>query len=414
MDAVTADALLQRAETAAATMVANLLALDENPTFTLVRFTTFEGTTASRHGRALADAPLLWERATVFRAAVAEARRHRGSDRRPDAAQLAEVARLLTAPVVVDPAIAPGTGLTGRTLFRGDTAAGVRLDDLAATLDTHYRAVTEAVHAIDAVWRTLLPSLQALAARAAATQRRAAALELPPTHRVGAAAGDLAARVRAAQAAATTDPIGQTDAATALAAELDALDTRLDELTRQRARIADELAAARQELVALRLLVTAGARAHERAVSRVREPAGLRAPIDEAELDGPDGLAASLDDLDTAAATATGRPWTERWAAIERWTERAGARRAEAEAVVHANEAPVAARDELRGRLESYRAMAGAHGGAEDTELQALHERAHAALHSAPADLRAAAPLVVAYVGAVRRRVETVGRKGSR
>ena len=245
MDAATVDALLERAETAAATMVDNLVALDDNPSFTLVRHTTFDGVTAARHGRALADAPLLWERAMAFRATVTEARRLRGTDRRPDAAELAAAERLLTAPVVADPAAAPGTGLTGRTLFGSDAAPGVRLDDLAVALDTHYRAVAEAVRVIDALWQTLLPSLQALAARVDDAERRARDLAATPSD-------DLAARVRAALAAATTDPVGQTHAATALAAEVDALDARLDELAQRRARLDDEIAAARQELVALR------------------------------------------------------------------------------------------------------------------------------------------------------------------
>ena len=104
-------------------------------------------------------------------------------------------------------------------------------------------------------------------------------------------------------------------------------------------------------------------------------------------------------------------------ALLDGWFARARELRAEAEAVARANEAPVAARDELRGRLESYRAMAGAHGAAEDATLTELYERAHDALHTAPADLKVAAPLVVQYMAAVRARAQgrnDQGRGGAR
>ncbi len=407
-DLATIDALLGRAETAASTMVANLLALDENPAFTLIRHTTFDGVTAARHGAAIAEAPHLWERASAFRATVAEARRLRDADRRPDADRTTAIGRLLTGPVVVEPAATTGSGLTGRTLFGTDAPTGVRLDDLAATLDTQYRAVAEAVRSIDAAWQTQLPQLQALVSRLGAAEQRARDLGVSDDPTVAGLAG-LGDRARASLAASTTDPVGQADVGAALTAEATAIAARLDELGQRRARLGDELAAARQELVALRLLVTAGARAHERAVAKVREPVGLREPVAEALLDGPDGLEAELDRVERGAE----RPWTQRWSALDRWTERARALRATAEAALRANEAPVAARDELRGRLESYRAMAGAHGAAEDAELRALHDRAHTALHEAPADLHAAAPALVRYVAAVRAHVQSAGRKGT-
>jgi hypothetical protein len=54
-------------------------------------------------------------------------------------------------------------------------------------------------------------------------------------------------------------------------------------------------------------------------------------------------------------------------------------------------------RDELRGRLEAYRAKANASGLAENTVLTPLYARAHALLFTAPCDLRAATRAVHAY-----------------
>ena len=57
----------------------------------------------------------------------------------------------------------------------------------------------------------------------------------------------------------------------------------------------------------------------------------------------------------------------------------------------------VAARDELRGRLDAYRAKAQAVGQGEDIELHQLYVEARDVLFSAPCDLVEAGALVTAY-----------------
>ena len=57
----------------------------------------------------------------------------------------------------------------------------------------------------------------------------------------------------------------------------------------------------------------------------------------------------------------------------------------------------VAARDELRGRLDAYRAKAQAVGQGEDLELHRLYVEARGVLFSAPCDLVEAGALVTAY-----------------
>jgi hypothetical protein len=63
---------------------------------------------------------------------------------------------------------------------------------------------------------------------------------------------------------------------------------------------------------------------------------------------------------------------------------------------------PLARRDELRGLIGAYRAMAARHGHAEDAKLHDEYERARAVLWSAPLDLDRAAGAVAAYEHAVR------------
>jgi hypothetical protein len=64
----------------------------------------------------------------------------------------------------------------------------------------------------------------------------------------------------------------------------------------------------------------------------------------------------------------------------------------------------IATRDELRGRLEAYRAKAVATGWGEDLELDRLHDDALAVLYSAPCDLSRAEELVSAYQHGVAAR----------
>lgn len=406
VDQATLDDVLAQCETTSAAMATNLLALEETPAFVLIRHTSFTGATAQRFGAALAGADGLWERASIYTATTAEARRLRAEHRRPSADRLREIERLLTGRAVADPggAHSTGTGLTGRTILGGGPGALTSLADVAGSLDADYRAVAEAVRTIDACWQDQLPALQHLAERLQRARAEAAALALDPDREVR----DLPERVRAALTEATTDPVGHAAVTRDLSTAVEQVAQRLVDLAAQRDRLGADLAAARQELVVLRLTVERGAQAHRRATDKVRGAAALRDPVDPARLDGaaPTGLGPALDGIERRTGS-----WLDQRRALDGWMARARALRTEADLVARANEAPVAARDELRGRLDSYRAMAGAHGAAEDPTLTELFDRAHKALHGAPADLRAAAPLVVQYVAAVRARAGASGRR---
>lgn len=69
-------------------------------------------------------------------------------------------------------------------------------------------------------------------------------------------------------------------------------------------------------------------------------------------------------------------------------------------------------RDELRGRLESYRAMAIGYGYAEDLDLADEYERSYQLLWSAPCDLDRAVAGVARYQQAVIQRTERDGQHG--
>jgi hypothetical protein len=113
-----------------------------------------------------------------------------------------------------------------------------------------------------------------------------------------------------------------------------------------------------------------------------------------------------VSELDTAyararAAAGTGTPVEGGWGQLVRDAElieaqvaRAGERAAELTA---AADGLIGRRDELRGRLEAYRAKAAGHRLDEHEELAALHTDAHDRLYTAPCDLPAATRAVFAY-----------------
>ena len=73
---------------------------------------------------------------------------------------------------------------------------------------------------------------------------------------------------------------------------------------------------------------------------------------------------------------------------------------------------PLDDRDNLRGLLQSFRDKAGAHGLAENPELEPLYREAESLLWSAPCDVAAARPLVDRYVAAVNAKVASAVSPG--
>jgi hypothetical protein len=105
--------------------------------------------------------------------------------------------------------------------------------------------------------------------------------------------------------------------------------------------------------------------------------------------------------LDRVTALAARNEWRAARHELAEWTTRTTDVIGQAERVLIANRAPVDERNELRGRLEAYRAKANRLGRAEDGALTAQYDRAHDALYTAPTDLASAAELVRSYQQAI-------------
>jgi hypothetical protein len=105
--------------------------------------------------------------------------------------------------------------------------------------------------------------------------------------------------------------------------------------------------------------------------------------------------------LDEVVERANQGKWRRARAAVDAWDARATTVLGDARACLDANQAPIVRRNELRGLLDAYRAMANARGLIEDPVAEALHTEAHEALYTAPTDLIAAAALVRRYQTAI-------------
>jgi hypothetical protein len=195
-----------------------------------------------------------------------------------------------------------------------------------------------------------------------------------------------------------TDPLGAAPNGTVAGAAKQRLDRLTTACTKARDSLAAVVAArdgypARREALAT---LIEDVEAAERAVGRAQSLAAEK--IADPGL-GPLPTAATvlrgrLKQLDDAATT---KQW--RKVAADLSTVDSSAREAltRAQQQRAAADGLIARRDELRGRIEAYRAKANASGLAENESLDPLFEQAHTLLFTAPCDLRASTRAVHAY-----------------
>ncbi len=131
-------------------------------------------------------------------------------------------------------------------------------------------------------------------------------------------------------------------------------------------------------------------------------------PDGPAPLAPPDDLGAGLDAI---AALARSGSWRDARHRLDAWTSRTGGLLDVARQALHANRAPIEARDQFRALLEAYQVKAGRLGVIEDPELEQIFARAHEELYTAPTDLALVSQLVRRYqerLGSARPEQETM------
>jgi hypothetical protein len=269
-------------------------------------------------------------------------------------------------------------GLLGTGQVSTTCSAAELLSAMEAAFSTAATVVTQAGD----VWQRLLPAAADTAAELDNVRRltreaggSAATLD-EADRRLGAFTSTLAADPLGADASALNgvrDLIARADAERTSAAELrQALERRLAEAHT----LATDIAAARRAADGAR--DNAEGRFEEREIATVRD-AALRP-----DLAGLDALAAA-------------GQWALISPRLSDWTRRAREHLAALQTATAHNATLLNSRNEMRGRLDAYRAKALSRGLGEDPTLTPLAEKARDLLYTAPCDLGAARHAVDAY-----------------
>jgi hypothetical protein len=367
-------------------VAAAMFALDSQPALGYLRGSTLTGTTASRWQTLRPELDVLWAHFTLLGVVVEQARAIRGA-RRPGDAEWGELSAMLQESTIgLDAAGLPADG-------SGNPAVTwIKVWDLAQQLEQRCAAVAAQLSEVDAAWSAVAGRLGPIAE--AVDKATALAAELGAASTVE----PLRATLANLQSTAIEDPLAAApggrvggrvdDGLRELSARVDTTRQRLAELKslrdgyQQRVAglrgLADDVIAAEREL----------AEVYARVTEKILDPglaalpsfgAGLRTTADQLERLGVSGEWATL--ADTMAAT-------EKSAREAR--ERVSYLRQVATGLLDR-------REELRGRLDAYRAKAASKGVVEHPELTNRYDEAHRVLFTAPCDLRAGTRAVLAY-----------------
>ncbi|MDN3351376.1 hypothetical protein [Actinomadura sp. DC4] len=368
-----------------------LLELEAHQGFQLLKGTPLTGATERAWADISGRMATLWKLFDAYGRVLAEAEELRARHNKPSQVELAELTRLLSGTSVE---LSSGEiPLEERTLL-GPTGEWLSLDGVVQRMNPLYEGTAGLVASVNEVWSALLTSLGEVeeAARAVEALHASLGLHEPEFDRIS-------ERLAEARATARSDPMslasgGRADTSRIeeIGRELAALRGRLEDAVRVR----DEHDQRAGDIAATIELVETAEReaveAQDRVLAKIASPALPELPAYSAALrdrlaalDGLRGegrwieLATRAGELDRAAATALDQ----------------------ARATTGLITGLLDRREELRGRLDAYKAKAGRLGLAEDTALTDLHQQAHDLLWTSPCDLRRATVALADYQRAI-------------
>ncbi|WP_030442362.1 hypothetical protein [Actinoplanes subtropicus] len=388
-----ADAELLRLETAMTAIASNLVDLDDNPARKDLDKTKLTGRTAAAWADATDALTQLWDGYRMLTDVIAEARSLRDKRKLSDADRAAFVHRVQGRSITLSTTTVPlaQRGLLGAGQVHTTCSPAELLSAMEAAFQT---AVTVATQAGE-VWQKLLPAA-ADATAAVDNVRVLIRLHGGPQATIDEADRRLGAFTRTL----ATDPLSVDErelfTVRDLVARADAERTSAAELKEALTqRLADAHALLDQFAEAQR----AADVALDAAADRFREQ-------DLRVVRGPD----LRPDLAAVDALAAAGQWALISPRLADWTRRARERLAALRDAAAHNDGLLVARNELRGRLDAYRAKALRRGLGEDAELTPLAEAARTALYTAPCDLDAARVAVNAYQDALTATIARNGR----
>jgi hypothetical protein len=375
VDLAQLDELLRRYGDAEQRIAVNLVELEGRPTFGLLQTTAWRGISAEQIGPSVAVVANLWRSFQSFRDLLAQARSRRGTGRRLDDTARQSLEVLLSGPsILVDVTQLPAEE---RTLLGPTEHETWRTPEQILTqMSADYDQVSNAVGAVEAAWRDLVPALDRANTAVAASSL---------TNSADPALATVRDQIAAIERALVDDPLGLS------ASTLAQLDAAVS-IARERSERQAGATAARQAgleqadrmLSAMRADIAGARAARGEAEAKIAGVAGLVDPPDDARVED---LASQLTNLRTTNDPAA-------LARLDGWLARAEDLVTQVATATRTNRAPLERRDEQRGLLSGYQAKAAASGLLEDDRVTALIRAAEQELYRAPTDLERAAQLV--------------------
>jgi hypothetical protein len=377
-----------------------LLELEDHQGYQLLKGTRLTGATERSWAAISGRMATLWKLFDAHGKVLGEAEELRARHNKPGQVQLAELTRLLTGTSVE--LVSEEIPLEERTLL-GPTGEWLTLEAVIERMTPLYEETAGLVAAVNEVWSALLTRLAEVEETARAVEALHTSLGVRDPR-----FEELSGLLAAVRETVRSDPMSLASGDTADTTRIDAIGTDLAAL---RGRLEDALrirdehdARARGIEAAIGLVETAeqeAAEARDRVLAKIDSPA-------------LPGLPASSAALRDRLAALEGLRGEGRW--IDLATRAAEVEQAAATALDQARRTTalidglLERRDELRGRLDAYKAKAGRLGLAEDAELTGLHQRAHDLLWTSPCDLRGATVALADYQRAIASRAEGTGR----
>jgi len=374
-----------------------LLDLENHPGYQLLKGTALTGVTEQRWQAIQTQATTLWGLFDAYRRQLELAEEIRAQQAKPSAERLAELTRLLRGPSVEPPG--GEIPLEKRTLL-GPPKERLTFDAVVGRMTALYDTAADAVASADAVWSRLLARLEEVedAARSVTGLFRGMEVFDPDLERI-------TTELERLRKVIVSDPLSLADDGTErlgkLAADLDPLRRRLEEAARIREEHATRLHNLGQTIELVRTAEADARGIHGVVLVKICNPMPP---------DPPDLARALQDRLEQLSGLAGQARWAELaggTAALEREArtalEQVRAARENIQGLLDR-------REELRGRLEAYRAKAGQLGRSEDLELGRLYQEAKELLWTAPCDLRQATTALAGYQRAITNAAEGAGR----
>ena len=369
---------------------ASLYELDEHATYRLLAAGDMYGVTGDRANNIVSTAPALWSLLGLLRNRVEDITKlveESGVFNN----QTAEIERLVTEKdIPVSRLGIPNDALTSARAFIADGdehEIETNCDGVVVLFRKVYEPIRAVVADVDAVWRDLMPRIEA----ATSTLDRAKALcarlsTTVPEVRMA------TQRLEAVRASVSDDPLSLSEK---VGPDLDALVASAARaagaLEHSHGSLSEDLANADQLLAELRVLRARAAAAYSEAMAKVVPDGDLIRVPSTAVIDGKNGLAHRSRQFD--ALSEPGSDWREARKLVDEWQASANRLKEQLEKALNVNASPLAQRSDMRSLLRAYRVKASMISNL-PADVADLGQVAHDELYTAPTDLGRAKELI--------------------